>query len=91
MKKINGKFDFSIEKVNIFDFFDDKKFQNHFLQEKLLLFDTDFFLPQNSLVLQGFMLRVAWESLSSAPPKDLFKNLQLRTFNENSFHIRMFF
>ena len=73
------KIDFSIEKIEIFVFspkinilfsifFEIEIFKIIFLQEKKKFFDQFFFLPQMMSILQGFMLRVVWESLSGDGP-----------------------
>ena len=73
------KIDFSIEKIEIFVFFpkiiilfsiffEIEIFKIIFLQEKKKFFDQFFFLAQVMWGLQGFMLRVVWESLLRAAP-----------------------
>ena len=66
------KIDFSIEKIKNFNFFWISKFSKSFFsKKKQTFFDEFFFLPQVMWGLQGFMLRVVWESICTAAPKDL--------------------
>ena len=67
---------------------DFKIFKIIFLQEKKKFFDQFFFLAQVMWGLQGFMLRVVWESQCRAPPPDLLKSVQLHTFFWKAFHMR---
>ena len=84
------KIDFSIEKIEIFVFspkinilfsifFEIKMFKIIFLQEKKSI--RIFFLAQSMSILQGFMLRIVWESLCR---REIMKSDFLQIKNKHS-------